>query len=195
MSLRQMRTHLEGGERMHHFRTFVRNLPPADRALFFRLARNAPLAGAPIETPENHGFRPVDDLLEARQRIRGMLRRTVYVIESERQSLFEEVVGLVHRLKNNFAVYVGRTYVRDGAEDVGLVDRWKEHVAKHGVEYAKVLSLVPRNRIERDEHLALALVKCWEQYHALCCNNSVIRSGGSLSDDDSQAIYICIARH
>jgi hypothetical protein len=51
--------------------------------------------------------------------------------------------------------------------------------------------MTPR-RIQTDESLAIALVKLWDEYDALCCNNDVVGRGGTVSDDDEQVIYMCL---
>jgi hypothetical protein len=111
-----------------------------------------------------------------------------------RVSLFEDAISLVHRLAPNYSLYIGRTYYRAGDQGAGLRNRWKIHQQNRGMSYAKCLARVPRNRVVDDETLAIALVKCWADYDALCCNNDVVASPGRMSDDRFQLLYVCLRK-
>lgn len=176
--------------RTEALRMYLRGLHSVDRELFFRLARNRPGPGASISDPERNGFVRINGVTA--EELDSLIARAAGFDDPER--VYEEGVTLAHRLRTNFRVYVGRTYLRAGDRHAGLRSRWESHYERKQVTYGTVLALVPRSKIERAELMAIRLAKLWEEYDALCCNNDVMGKAGSLSDDPRQLIYMCIAR-
>lgn len=194
MSLNTLRDELRSrAHRADTFRHYLRQLHRDDRDLFFRLARNRPGPGASIISPENHGF----ELISTFRSDSSLLREHVLRARefASRESMFNFFIGLTHKLAPNFRIYVGRTFVREEAEHVGPRQRFASHYEQKRMRYAMPLARVPRSRVERDETLAIALIRLWEEYDALCCNNDVLsgRQPG-LSDDSEQMIYMCLRR-
>jgi hypothetical protein len=170
------------------FRRFLRSLDVDDRRLFFRLARNRPGPGAYVQYPENHGFIEIDEAGRAVV-VEKVLEAPMY---RSREAMFESIIALTHRMSQHFSIYIGRSYVRDGAEHTGPLARWRAHAEDKGARYAIVLGRIPTERIEKDELLAIALVRCWSFYQAICCNNTVLASAGRLADVDEQVLYMCL---
>lgn len=171
-------------------RDYLRGLHAVDRELFFRLARNRPGPGASISDPERNGFVRINGA--SPDELDRLIERASGYDNPER--VFEEGIALTHRLRTNFRVYVGRTYLRAGDRHAGLRSRWESHYVNKQVTYGTVLALVPRSKIERAELMAIRLTKLWEEYDTLCCNNDVMGRAGNLSEDPRQLIYMCIAR-
>ena len=194
MSLPTLRSELRDTKtRAMSFRQYLRILEPADRSLFFSLARNSPGPGRFIEDPRNHGF---VEIHEASPDVVGELVLDSPSFAAQRLSLFERVVGLTHRVSRHFHVYVGRSYVREDHEHRGPLQRWRAHREVRHARFATILGRVPTDRIERDEALAIALLKCWDAHDALCCNSSVLNialnAAGSIADDAEQVLYMCL---
>lgn len=185
--------------REESLRAYIRALPTEDRALFFRLARNHPGPGPSITRPEHFGFARIAEVTSAlkdgeAESVQEFVIAAPFFDDASRERMFREGIQLVHRLSANFTIYVGRTFIRQGAEHVGPVTRWRQHRDERGMQYATVLARVRRGRVEADEALAIALVKCWADFDALCCNDSVIGGHHPRSNDREQAIYLCLRR-
>ena len=150
--------------------------------------------GRPISSPGANGFVWLDDILEhLPEEVNDQLTDMVKVTKKyrTRESMFEDVIELVHKLSYNFKVYLGRTYLRKGSEWKGPRNRFINHLRKRRMEWGKTLAIVPRESIIRDEEMAISLVECWSRIKLLCCNNNVMLSSGNISRDPLQLIYIC----
>lgn len=167
---------------------WLRNVRPVDRALFYRLARNRPGPGRPITSPDDNGFvslRNLDEALvaEALDSLDG---------RSTRESAFEHAIALTHRMSANFRVYVGRTFVRRGDEARGLLQRWGSHRDQKRMTHGIVLAVAHRDQVEDDEALAIGLVKLWEEFGMLCCNNDVLHRTPTKAEDPTHVVYMCV---
>jgi hypothetical protein len=193
MSLYTLRSDLEERRsRAETFRDFIRVLDDEDRRLFFQLARNRPGPGPMIDVPERNGFVLISDALGERE-LANQLAKDADDPDS-RLTMFSDIISLIHKLSGNYSVYIGRTYYRAGEQGMGILQRWRRAKTELGMQYAMCLARVPRSRVLKDEALGIALVKCWEYYDSLCCNNSVLNAGGAPSDDRYQLLYLCIKR-
>lgn len=175
-------------QRVLHLREYIRELPPVDREMFFRLARNQPGPGSPIIDPLRHGFAllrnlAADKVLWSLDQVDGRMTR---------ESAFERTISLVHKLAPNFRIYIGRTFVRQGDEHRGLMSRWTSHANSKNMTHARVLGLSHHDMVDRDELLAIRLVRLWSDFNMLCCNNDVVDKTPSKAEDTWHALYICI---
>jgi hypothetical protein len=145
-----------------------------------------------IDVPERNGFVSISEALSERE-FADQLAKEAEDPDS-RIRMFNDIIGLVHRLSGNYSMYIGRTYYRAGEQGMGIIQRWRRAKNELGMQYAMCLARVPRGRVSKDEALGIALVKCWEHYDALCCNNGVLTPSGSISADRYQLLYLCIKR-
>ena len=172
-------------------RKWAKLLDAEDRKLFFTLARNNPGASAPVKFPTRNGFLDLKACSHAE--IVGHVKDVPVV---GRFDMFNEVIGIVHRCSHQFAVYIGRTFLRTGEEWRGPKSRWKPE--KH--QFGRVLFKVPLSRIRRDETLGIALLGFWSEVRtadgkpALCCYNKALGDNGPLSADPHQLVYLCLSR-
>jgi hypothetical protein len=195
MSLSELRSELAlRSTREDTFWDYLRRMKAEERQLFFRLARNRPRQGAPITDPERSGFVRIADARKDPSLVEACVFDAPYVDDTSRGREFQSAIELVHKLAPNFTLYIGRSYVRRHSEHLGPRQRWLAHQDDRRMQFAMVLARVPRGRVERDEELAIALVKCWADYDALCCNNDAMSGRQSLSDDPEQLLYVCVRR-
>lgn len=187
--LNELRADLEDhANRLGTFRSYIKHLDTGNRRLFFDLARNRPGPGPSIVHPEHHGFLEIESST-AEDIAENVDRAPRYVARS---ALISELVTLTHKLAPNFTVYIGRTYLREGEAHLGPRQRWNAHWYERDMQYAAVVGRIRRDLIEPTESLALALVGCWAEYGALCCNNDVYHGKQRVTDDDHQLIYMCL---
>lgn len=182
----------EHSQRELTLRKWVKDLRADDRAFFFRLARHRQGSGRPIENVAGEGFIPIAGMTELS--VADALRAATHHDRHSREHRFQKAIELVHRLKSRFRVYVGRTFLRTGRESLGLRNRWESHRHEHGVSHGAVLSIVPRTHVETEELLAIRLVKLWEHFGVLCCNNDVMLRTPSISEDAKHVLYLCVSR-
>jgi hypothetical protein len=173
-------------------------LSKEDRSLFFQLAKNNPGTGAAISNPENNGFVNTNCYWE------DLREHVIQAPEAptNRRKMFEDIISLVHKVsavsagRRGFAVYIGRTFYRREREQSGPRARWRREEHRYG----KVLFKLPRNSVERNEALGIALVGFWSENWnrkgnpALCCYNKVLGANGQLSSDRIQLIYLCLGK-
>ena len=196
MSLDELHADLRRNNwRADTWRGLMERLDGADRELFFDLARNKPGPGRPVVNPEKNEFVWIEDVIDnGPHGLARSLAKAAGHYEVKRRMMFQNIIELVHSVAKDFNVYLGRTYCREDYEGFGIYQRWSAHHKHRRMRYARVCARVPRDHIQTDESFAIALVRLWEDYNALCSDNLIVGGGGNVADDEEQIIYMCLQR-